>query len=190
MDLHIIHYTIIILLAFVQYGQSCSLGVSPIIYSFRRALKISIVFAIIAWALFQLGMILGVFIETMLGDNASLVSAIILLLVATKMILDAKRVKPIEKMFDDKRWIALVGIAIATSINHLLAGVAFGVSDMGLSFSLILFLTTSSVFLLSLLGIYLGKNKRVLTSNKINLFIGTFILFLAGFTLLNLYKII
>ena len=186
MDLHII-YIIIIFLAFVQYGQSCSLGVSPIKYSFARALKIAIMFAIIAWALFQLGMIVGVFINVMLGENSFLVSSIILLLVGVKMIIDAKRVKPIDKMFDDKRWVALVGIAIATAINHLLAGVALGVSDMGLSFELILVLTTATVLLLSLLGIFLGKKKHFFTSNKINLLIGVFVILLAGYTLLKLY---
>lgn len=190
MDLYIIYYTIIILLAFVQYGQSCSLGVSPIKYSFGRVLKISVVFAIMAGILFLLGMILGTFIDTMLGNNGSLVSAIILLLIAAKITLDAKRVKPIEKMFDDSRWIALVGIAIATSINHLLAGVAFGISGMDLHFNITLILTTSSVLLLSLSGIYLGKKKGILSSNKINIFIGFILFFLAGFILLKLYNTI
>jgi putative Mn2+ efflux pump MntP len=183
-------YSIIILLALVHYGQSCSLGLSPLKYSIPRALKIALFFAVFALGMFFLGVLLGGVLGEMIEKNLSLISAFILLLVGVKIFLDAKKSKAIEKIFDDSKYLVLTGIAFAVSLSHFLAGIAFGMIDVGLDFKSYAFLVFPAVFLFSFAGIFLGKKRHLLTSNKINLLSGAMIFALALFIIFRLYEIL
>ena len=183
-------YSIILLLALVHYGQSCSLGLSPLKYSVPRALKIALFFAVFALGMFSLGVLLGVFLSEMIEQNLSLIASFIILLVGIKIFLDAKKSKAIEKIFDDSKLLVLIGIAFAVSLSHFLAGIAFGLIDMGLSFLSYTFLVFPAVFLFSFIGIFLGKKQHLLTSNKINLLSGAMIFALALFIIFRLYEIL
>jgi putative Mn2+ efflux pump MntP len=140
--------------------------------------------------LFSLGVLLGVFLGEMIKHNLSLISAFVLLLLGIKIFIDAKRSKAIEKIFDDSKYLVLTGIAFAVSLSHFLGGIAFGMIDVGLNFKSFALLVFPPVFILSFAGIFLGKMRHVLTSNKINLLSGALIFALAFFTIFRLYEIL
>jgi putative Mn2+ efflux pump MntP len=74
--------------------------------------------------------------------------------------------------------------------KQFLAGIAFGMIDVGLDFKSYAFLVFPAVFLFSFAGIFLGKKRHLLTSNKINLLSGAMIFALALFTIFRLYEIL
>ena len=151
------YYTLLLIaisLSFDTFAVSVSTGLCRKDIQFLPAVRIAIVLAVFQGGMPLLGWIGGSHMARWIGEYDHWVSVILLSAIGIKMILEAFKA-PEDKKFDPHRWIILVGIAIATSIDALVVGVslAFLGVDSWVAATIIGVVT----FFAAMTGMLLGK---------------------------------
>ena len=119
-------------------------------------LKLAIAFAFAHLVLIFAGHRLGGLLQPMFGGMEQFVAIFILLFIGSKMIMDARRRKPQSRVFDINEARVMVILSIASGMDALLAGLALGMTGIGIYLAGIL--VTVSVFIFTIAGMAGGKN--------------------------------
>lgn len=119
-------------------------------------LKLATAFAFAHLVLIFAGHRLGGLLQPMFGGMEQFVAIFILLFIGSKMIMDARRRKPQSRVFDINEARVMVVLSIASGMDALLAGLALGMTGMGIYLAGIL--VTASVFVFTIAGMAGGKN--------------------------------
>ncbi len=119
-------------------------------------LKLAIAFAFAHLVLIFAGHWLGGLLQPMFGGLQQFVAIFILLFIGSKMIMDARKRKPQSRVFDINEARVMVVLSIASGMDALLAGLALGMTGMGIYVAGIL--VTVCVFIFTIAGMAGGKN--------------------------------
>ncbi len=119
-------------------------------------LKLAIAFAFAHLVLIFAGHRLGGLLQPMFDGLEHFVAIFVLLFVGSKMIMDARRRKPQSRVFDINDARVIIVLSIASGMDALLAGLALGITGMGIY--LAGFLITLTVFVFTIAGMAGGKN--------------------------------
>jgi len=136
---------------------SCGLILSEI--TFKKALKIAFFLAFFQALMPIIGWKIGRELEPLIRNFDHWVAFVLLALIGLKMVYESfKTEKPDEKMnpLDLK---VLVWLSIATSIDALIAGIGFSVTDLNLFLTALVIGFTTGLF--SMLGILFGKKTGI-----------------------------
>ena len=144
-------------------------------------LKVAVAFAFAHILLLYLGNLLGNAIQHHFEGVEQFVAFIIFGIIGVKMIMEARKRHPKQKVFDINRVEIIMVLSLATAMDAFLTGVAIAMTEIGLTLAGILVFMT--VFLLSLGGMAGGKHLGVAFAQRTAYFGGTFML-LAAATLL------
>jgi putative Mn2+ efflux pump MntP len=134
---------------------------------FAQALRIAIVLAFFQAFMPLLGWFLGTQIREFIIDFDHWIAFILLNLIGGKMIIESSKKENEKKEFNPLNTMVLIGIAVATSIDALVVGVSFAFIrvDIFLSVVIIWLLT----FIVSMIGIYIGKKTGDLFGKKVEI---------------------
>ena len=143
-------------LSFDTFAVSLSYGVMRNRILFRQAAKIAIVLAFFQGGLTVLGYFLGTLVSDMLQAYDHWVALGLLSFLGAKMIMDGVKKEAGKEVKDYSKPVALVTVAIGTSIDAFAVGVSFALLDIMIWFSgLVIGAVT---FLASMTAIRIGKS--------------------------------
>ena len=145
-------------------------------------LKISIVQAGFQAGLFVLGWLVALPFRSWLGQMAWPLVIFIFLMLGLKMILISRKARPTERAFDLSQSRILVGVAFASGINAFIIGMALGLINAGLMPFLPVLAIAS--FVLTVLGVVLGKVSGNIKYGQVAESIGGFLVIFIGIMLL------
>jgi putative Mn2+ efflux pump MntP len=163
-----------------SFVASVSIGANKIKLQFFPAMKIAFIMAFFQTLFPFLGWLTGKSIMRYIEEYDHWVAFIMLSAIGFKMIYDSLKNEETQKDLDLKN-MAILGMAIATSIDALVVGIGFGI--IAVEILLALCIIGFSTFLFSAVGIRIGKfiGDRF---NKAAGVLGGLVLFLLGLKLL------
>ncbi len=141
-------------------------------------LKVAIAFAFAHVLLLYLGHALGSAIQHLFEGVETWVAFIILGIIGVKMILEARRRHPRQKVFDINQTSVILVLSLATAMDAFLTGVAISMTTIGLNMATILVALT--VFVLTLGGMAGGKQLGVAFAQRTAYFGGAFLMLAAA----------
>lgn len=141
-------------------------------------LKVAIAFAFAHALLLYLGHALGGAIQHLFEGVETWVAFIILGIIGVKMILEARKRHPRQKVFDINQTGVILVLSLATAMDAFLTGVAVAMTTIGLNTAAILI--TITVFVLTLGGMAGGKQLGVAFAQRTAYFGGAFLLLAAA----------
>ncbi len=141
-------------------------------------LKTAIAFAFSHLLLLFAGFWLGQTTSNRFEGLEPLVAAVILIIIGSKMIIEARKRHPKSKVFDINEVRVIIVLSIATAMDAFLAGVALGITNMGVGLAAVL--VTLSVFVFTLTGLAGGDNFGFSFAKRITITGGVFILMAAA----------
>lgn len=146
--------------------------------NFNKALKIALFFGVFQGLMLWIGWLLGLSFREFLSQIDHWVAFSLLFFLGSKLIYESLQSESNSKSFNPLDFYVLLGLAIATSIDALAAGLSFSVLKMSILFS------TSIVglitFALSFLTVYIGHNFGDLFKDKVEIFGGLLLIFLGS----------
>lgn len=119
-------------------------------------LKVAFVFAVFKTAFLAMGFFLGRFFNSMVPEAAFWVVVAIFLVLGLKMIFESVRADFLRRSYILDKTNILLLLAVAVNLDGLIAGLAFGFTTA--EFVLLLILAFGLVFLISLAGLFYGRN--------------------------------
>ncbi|MFO7873827.1 MAG: manganese efflux pump [Bacteroidales bacterium] len=140
-------------------------------------LKTAIAFAFAHMVLLFLGHWLGGAIQSMFANIETMIAFIILVIIGSKMIMEAVKRHPKSKVFDINQAKVIVVLSLATSMDAFLVGLALGITSMTIVLSGILI--TITVFILTLAGMAGGQQFGIGFTKRVTMFGGIFLLLAA-----------
>ncbi len=140
-------------------------------------LKLAIAFAFAHLVLVFAGHRLGGLLQPMFEGMEHYVALFILIFIGSKMIMDARRRRPQSRVFDINEGRVIVVLSIASGMDALLAGLALGMTGMGIYLAGLLI--TLTVFIFTIAGMAGGKNFGMLYAKTIAIIGGVFVLMAA-----------
>jgi len=142
-------------LAMDAFSVSVSFGICHKDSKIISALRLAFFTGLFQFAMPLLGWLIGSFISSIIVKYSCWISFIIFSGIGIKMIVDAVKLKEECDPIDISRGKHLIAVCIATSIDALVAGFSLGL----LKTSLIVSVSAIGIitFLLSFIGVYLGK---------------------------------
>lgn len=145
--------------------------------SFYGAVTIALWFGIFQAVMPVLGWMVGVTLKELITSIDHWIAFLILLFIGVKMIYESYHNKPNVRTAGAIKLNVLFLLSIATSIDALAVGISFAFMDIEIVNPVIIigFIT----FILSLIGIYLGKKAGILFAKRIEV-VGGIILILIG----------
>ena len=133
----------------------------------NKALKIALFFGGFQWLMFLLGWRLGVNFSAMIADFDHWLAFLLLSLIGGKMIYESLQSEADKPKFNPLCFSTLLGLAIATSIDALVAGL--GLSLLNISIIYVATLIGVITFLLSFAGVFIGHKIGNKLNNKIEI---------------------
>ncbi len=146
-------------------------------------LKISLSFGIFQGGMPLLGWLLGFNFREMISDYDHWVSFIILLAIGAKMIFESLRHIANGSTYNIQKPFVLFSLSVATSIDALVVGVSLAFLNVNIFYAATSF--TLITFLVSLLGLYIGKHTRKFIFGKNAEIIGGIVLIVLAIKILN-----
>ncbi len=140
----------------------------------KQIFKIAFFFGVFQGIMPILGWFLGLAFKESVASIDHWISFSILSIIGLKMIIEAINEKPNEKKFNILNTKILITLSIATSIDAFVVGLSFAFLNINIIISSISIAIIT--FLVSILGIYIGKNFRKVISSKWAEIIGGIIL--------------
>jgi putative Mn2+ efflux pump MntP len=160
-------FLIAIGLTFDTFAVSISAGFVASRLSFRQASQFALVLALFQAFMPFLGWFIGNQIKGLVIDYGHWVAFGILSVIGIKMIVESFKKEEDKKDIDPFNIIALIGIAIATSIDALIVGVSFAFINVDILLSIgIIGITT---YIVSMLGLLFGRNAGKLFGRKMEI---------------------
>ncbi len=141
-------------------------------------LKVAIAFAFSHMLLLYLGYLLGDAIKHLFAGIEPWVVFIILGIIGVKMILEARRRHPKQKVFDINQISVMLVLSVATAMDAFLTGVAISMTTIGINTANILVGIT--VFIFTLGGMAGGKQLGIAFAQRTAYFGGAFMLLAAA----------
>ena len=148
-------------------------------------LKISFFQAAFQAAMYTLGWLLSLSFKAWLSQMAWPLVIFILVLLGLKMLLVSRKAKPAEKAFDLSQFRILIGVSLAASINTFIIGLAMGLINVDLIPAMPIIALAS--FVLSILGVILGKVSGNVKYSQLAEAIGGFLIIFIGIMLMVQY---
>lgn len=142
-------------LTFDTFAASTTIGLMVNKIRFKEATRLALIMAFFQALLPLIGWFIGIYIREWIINFDHWVAFGLLLILGGKMIVEGFKHEDERKTFNPFKLRVIITIAIATSIDALIAGVSFGLSDLNiyLAIGLIGFMT----YLMAMLGMLLGK---------------------------------
>ncbi len=140
-------------------------------------LKVAIAFSFAHVLLLYLGHALGGVIQHLFEGVEPRVAFIILAIIGVKMILEARKRHPRQKVFDINQTSVILVLSLATGMDAFLTGVAVAMTTIGLNMATTIVALT--VFILTLGGMTGGKQLGVAFAQRTAYFGGAFLLLAA-----------
>ncbi len=140
---------------------SCSLGKNTITPAL--ALKIAFFFGLFQALMPVFGWLLGLSFKGLIAGFDHWIAFGLLSIIGMKMLIEAFKNEN-EKDLQITRFRVLLGLSLATSIDAMIVGISFAVLELNilLTIGIIGFVT----FIISLLGIYIGKKFTFISAKK------------------------
>lgn len=150
---------------------------------FNKALKIALFFGLFQGVMLWLGWWLGLGFREPLSKIDHWIAFVLLSFLGGKLIYESCQLESNLKPFNPLDFYILLGLAIATSIDALAAGISFSVLKISilLSATLVGFIT----FFLSFLAVYIGHGYGDLFKNKVEIVGGLLLIFFGSKILLE-----
>lgn len=164
-------------LSFDSFAVSLSYGVIKNKILFWQAAKIAMVLAVFQSGLLVIGYFLGSFISSAVRAADHWIALILLSFLGIKMIIEGIKRKMEDEIKDYTRTLALLSIAVGTSIDAFAVGISFALLNIRIWYSgIIIGIVT---FLASMIAIRIGKSAGSRLGNKVEI-IGGLILIAIG----------
>ncbi len=141
---------------------SCSISQPKIQKSI--IIKVALVFAVFQAGMPVLGWLLGIAFQQYITQYDHWISFAILSIIGIKMIGEAIKKKPGDQCFDFTKNYVLYSLAIATSIDAFIVGLSFAFLDVNITTAV--FVIGLITFILTLLGIRIGRKFGFFVSSK------------------------
>ncbi len=141
-------------------------------------LKVALTFAFAHVLFLYLGNLLGGAIQHHFEGVETLVASIILGIIGIKMIMEARKRHPKQKVFDINQMGVIIVLSLATAMDAFLTGVAIAMTDIGMPLASILVAIT--VFVFSLGGMAGGQKLGVAFAQHTAYFGGAFMILAAA----------
>ncbi len=147
----------IVLLAIALGMDAFSLGLGMGMKGIRKldVLKISVVIGIFHIVMPLLGMFMGQYVSTLLGDVAAVTGGCLLLLLGGHMIYSSLRGEAVQSFDHASMW-GLLLFALSVSVDSMSVGVSLGLFASDLVFTVLMF--GAAGFIMSVLGLMLGRH--------------------------------
>lgn len=142
-------------LTFDTFAASTSIGLMVKDIRFKHATRLAIVMAFFQALMPLIGWFIGISIRDYIIHIDHWVAFGLLFLLGAKMIIEGLKHDDERSPFNPFRPMVIVTIAIATSIDALIAGVSFGLSELNIW--LTIFLIGFLTYLMAMLGMLFGK---------------------------------
>jgi putative Mn2+ efflux pump MntP len=153
---------------------SCGLILNEI--SFRKALRIAFSLSVFQAVMPLIGWKIGKEIAFLIKDFDHWVAFGLLFIIGAKMLIDSFKSEELDKKMNPLNFKVLMGLSIATSIDALIVGVSFSVTDINLWLTAIIIGFTTGVF--SMLGILFGKKTGLHFGKKMEILGGVILIFI------------
>ncbi len=147
-------------------------------------LKVAIAFAFAHLVLVFAGYWLGGVMQPMFEGLEKWVAFVVLGIIGTKMIMEGRKRHPKSKVFDINQVRVIVVLSLATAMDAFLAGIALGITGLGVYLSGIVVAIT--VFILTLAGMAGGGQLGMAFAQRTVFFGGAFMLMASFIFLLRL----
>lgn len=167
-------------LSFDTFAVSVSNGISISSIRFWEAVKVATIFALFQAFMPLIGWMVGIQIEQSISNYDHWVAFGLLTILAIKMILESFKKDPGH--ISTLKLTLILGMALATSIDALVAGVSFAFMEMNIYQSLLVIAIVT--FLSSMMGTLFGKKVGSNFGKRMER-IGGLILFGIGVKILN-----
>lgn len=179
------HYLDIFLIAiglsFDTFAVSISTGLTVNRIKFVQGLRIAFILAFFQTAMPLIGWFAGIQAEKYIADYDHWIAFGLLAVLGIKMVVESFKDEE-NKNFQPLLLPVVIGMAIATSIDALAAGISFGLFKTNIYITLLII--GSVTFLTSMLGMLLGKNTNGRFGKKVEI-LGGIILFVIGLKILS-----
>lgn len=149
----------------------------------RRGLLMAGIFAVCQGVTPLLGALLGVGFQSVMAAVDHWVAFGLLLLVGSKMILDAWRDNDNGKIMDTSKIGVMVMLGIATSIDAFVVGIGLGLEHSWRYMLLFVGAVAATTFLLSLLGYAFGHRRVLIPEKPAGIIAGLVLIGLGVYTL-------
>lgn len=151
--------------------------------SYRTGLTMALTFALFQGGFPLLGALLGSAFHAFIAAIDHWVAFGLLLAVGGKMLFDAIRNAPREEQLDVSRFSVLCLLATATSIDAFVVGIGLGLDNTFNSIILTVIIIALMTFLVSLLGLFLGKRNVPIPERLATALAGLVLMVLGTYTL-------
>lgn len=169
-------------LNFDSLAVSISAGLVVKNITFSQAARIALAFAFFQGLMPFIGWFIGSQIKDLIKDYDHWIAFILLFLIGVKMVYESFKKEEDKKTFNPLKIMVSVGLAIATSIDALVVGISFAFIEVNIVLSIAII--GALTFIVSMLGMRLGKKAKGLFGKKMEILggliligIGTKILF-------------
>ena len=142
-------------LAMDAFAVCISYGVCKKNFKFRDAFRLSLHTALFQILMPLLGYFLGNFLGKVVSQYSSFIAFLLLFIIGIKMLIESFLKKEECERVDFSKGKALIFICIATSIDAFAAGISLGLIGLPVFISLIFIGLIT--FLMSIIGVYLGR---------------------------------
>lgn len=154
-------------LSFDTFAVSLSYGVIQNKILFRQAVRIALVLAFFQAGLLVTGYFLGTFISEAVKAADHWIALILLSFLGIKMLIEGIKRKDKEETRDYSNRLALVPVAVGTSIDAFAVGISFALLNIKIWYSgIIIGIVT---FLASMTAIRIGKSAGDRLGNKVEI---------------------
>lgn len=154
-------------LSFDTFAVSLSYGVIQSRILFREAARIAIVLAFVQASLLVAGFFLGSLISEAVKAADHWIALALLSFLGIKMIIEGVKRKGEEEIKDYSKPVALLTVAIGTSIDAFAVGISFAFLNIRIWYSGVIIGTVT--FLASMTAIRIGKSAGPHLGNKVEL---------------------
>ena len=142
-------------LSFDTFAVSITIGLTVNQIRFREATKLAVVLALFQALMPAIGWLIGTQISELLSLYDYWIAFGLLSIIGLKMIIESLKKEEKRKEFDPFKPFVLIGLAVATSIDALIAGVSFAFIDINILLAVAAIGFTT--YLAAMLGMLFGK---------------------------------
>lgn len=176
MDHYYLTYTIPILLSMEIFFLSISGGVTMSSFNWKLALKNSLIFAAVTLLGAIVGLLFSMLLGSLLSGIALITGSLLVGFMGVKMMIEAHKIKNIDRTFLLEDNGILWPLAIASSLNTLIFYVGLGLMEVPFLKSMIIIFICTLLF--SIIGQFFGSHYRPLRLGRYSKFAGGFLIVL------------
>lgn len=153
------NYLSVILIAVIEamdcFAVATSIGLGRSGVSRLKALVLALSFGFFQGAMTLIGFFSGTFARHWIHDLGSIIACAILCLLGAKFIWDAIRKKEEDHKIADLRFVSIIALSLATSIDALTIGISFAFVEIDMVFATIAISLAAILF--GILGFEIGN---------------------------------